>query len=74
MVKVAIAEAPARLLQLVKEAVEGEEVVITLEDGSAVELVHRSARPKRRVGSGKGLFVINEGFYEPLDDFKDYER
>ena len=28
--------------------------------------------PKAKFGSGKGMFKINPGFDEPLEDFKDY--
>jgi len=28
-------------------------------------------RPKRKFGSGKGMFKMKPGFDEPLEDFKD---
>ena len=28
--------------------------------------------PSPKFGSGKGLFKMNKGFNEPLDDFKEY--
>ena len=28
--------------------------------------------PKAKFGSGKGMFIMHEGFDDPLDDFKEY--
>jgi antitoxin (DNA-binding transcriptional repressor) of toxin-antitoxin stability system len=69
-----VEEAQARLPELIREATEGEEVVIAREDGTAVRLVpvERDARP--RFASARGLFTMADDFDAPLDDFASYER
>jgi prevent-host-death family protein len=74
MYTVHVDEAQARLSELIREAADGEEVVIAREDGTAVRLVPiaQSARP--RFGSARGLFTMADDFDAPLGDFAPYER
>jgi prevent-host-death family protein len=74
MYTVNVDEAQARLSDLIREAADGEEVVIAREDGTAVRLVpiEQSARP--RFGSARGLFTMADDFDAPLGDFAPYER
>jgi prevent-host-death family protein len=74
MYTVHVDEAQARLSELIREAADGEEVVIAREDGTAVRLVpiEQSARP--RFGSARGLFTMADDFDAPLGDFAPYER
>jgi prevent-host-death family protein len=69
-----VAEAQVRLSELIHEANEGEEVVITDEDGTAVRLVPVQAHGVPRFGSARGLFTMSDDFDAPLDDFAPYER
>ena len=69
-----VEEAQARLPELIREATEGQEVVIAHADGTAVRLVpvRQTARP--RFGSARGLFTMADDFDAPLDDFAPYEQ
>lgn len=69
-----VAEARMRLSELIHAAIEGEDVVITDGDGSAVRLVAVEAPGVPRFGSGRGLFTMADNFDTPLDDFAPYER
>lgn len=68
-------EARTRLADLIAEAAEGHEVVISRADGAAVRLVpvpSEAARP--RFGSARGLFTMTDDFDAPLEDFAPYEQ
>lgn len=71
MQKISLTEAESCLSELVNEATNGEEIIITHTDGSAVKLValsHDQTTPK--YGSAKGLIQVSDDFDEPLDDFQ----
>jgi len=73
MHKVNIHEAKTHLSRLIKEVQEGEEVIIAKGNKPIARLVLvPEARPKRRLGSSKGLITISSDFNQPLEDFKDY--
>ncbi len=73
MHKISLKEAETCLAKLVKEATNGEEVIITQTDGSAVKLVAApSKQPGPKFGSAKGLVKMSDDFDEPLEDFEDY--
>lgn len=81
MQQITLTEASGCLPNLVDAVLNGEEVVITKDDQSAVRLVvmplHSQAltkREKRRqlFGSAKGLITMSDDFDQPLEDFKDY--
>ena len=73
MHKISLTEAEACLAELVKEATNGEEVIITQTDGSVVKLVAVSHKqPVPKFGSAKGLVKMSDDFDEPLEDFEEY--
>ena len=70
---IAVEEAGSQFIALVKEAIAGEEVIITQDNKPVIQLVYlMDATPIPKFGSAKGLIVIADDFEEPLDDFKDY--
>ena len=75
MIKVMLKEAEGHLERLIEEVAEGEDVIISLPDGSNFQIVPLTGpmAPRPRFGSAKGLIEIGEDFDEPLEDFKDYE-
>ena len=73
MHKVDLSEAGPRLAELVAEANDGEEVIITSDNGPAVKLVPIPLdAPRPRFGSARGRIKIADNFDAPLDDFADY--
>jgi prevent-host-death family protein len=73
MEKVNIYEAKTRLSELVREALAGEEVIISKNGIPAVRLVPvRKENTKRELGFYAGKIVIADDFDAPLEDFKDY--
>ena len=69
-----IAEAKARLSELLQKAMLGEEVVIARDNLPLVRLVPvEPIRAKRLPGSAKGkIIAIAPDFDDPLTDFQDY--
>lgn len=64
-------EAESHLAELVAEAADGEEVVITRSDGASFKIVPVvGTLPK--FGSARGLVEMSEDFDEPLEDFEAY--
>ena len=71
MQKISLTEAESCLSELVNEATNGEEIIITHTDGSAVKLValsHDQTTPK--YGSAKGLVEMSDDFDKHLDYFQ----
>ena len=67
-------EAQNKLPELVNAAVQGDEIIILLNDkNQAVQLIP-VARPKRKAkfGSAKGLIHMADDFDAPLEDFREY--
>jgi prevent-host-death family protein len=68
-----VAEAKARLSQLVRKALDGEDVVIAKDNKPLVKLVPvKRTAGRRRPGSAKGQVTMSKDFGEPLEDFKEY--
>jgi prevent-host-death family protein len=67
-------EAQTRLSELIREAAQGEDIVIAREDGTAVRLVPVEPQARPRFGSARGLFTMADDFDAPLEDFAPYER
>jgi len=66
-------DAEPRLAELIDQAAEGDEVVITTGDGAAFKIVpFRLEEPKPKFGSARGLIEMAEDFDAPLDDFEPY--
>ena len=70
---VALKDAETRLAELIGLVANGEEVVITKDDGSVFKIIpfpHNGPYPK--FASAKGLVEMSDDFDEPLEDFKEY--
>jgi prevent-host-death family protein len=66
-VKVNIHEAKTHLSRLLERVAIGEEVVIAKAGKPVAKLVPiKSSRPRRKLGSAKGEFVVPDDFNEPL--------
>lgn len=65
-----VAEAKARLPELIERAANGEEVILARAGKPRAKLVGlgRAAASKRVPGKGKGRFRIKKGFDDPLPD------
>jgi antitoxin (DNA-binding transcriptional repressor) of toxin-antitoxin stability system len=73
MSRVDLDQAKDRLEELVEEAANGGDVVITRGDGATFKLVPALAdEPRPRYGSAKGQIKMSEDFDAPLDDFAGY--
>ncbi|HYH45488.1 MAG TPA: prevent-host-death protein [Thermoanaerobaculia bacterium] len=73
MIRVDLQEARTRLDDLVDEATQGEEVVITRKDGASWKIVPMPAEPPApRFGSAQGMVRMADDFDAPLHDFEDY--
>jgi antitoxin (DNA-binding transcriptional repressor) of toxin-antitoxin stability system len=75
MHKVDVEQARECLQDLIEEAMEGGEVLITRDRQPLVRLVPTAApreRKERPFGSAKGLIHIADDFDAPLEDFRDY--
>ena len=71
--RVNVAEAKARLSELIDAALRGEEVVIARRNVPVVRLsLVESARVKPRFGKLKGRVRLTADFDAPLDDFAPY--
>lgn len=71
MHRVDLVEAEGHLAELIAEAADGEDVVITRSDGASFKIVPVVGyRPK--FGSARGLVEMSEDFDEPLEDFEAY--
>lgn len=68
-----VAEAKARLSQLVRKALDGEDVIIAKDNKPLVKLVpiRRDIR-RRQPGSAKGQVTMSRDFGEPLEDMREY--
>ncbi len=74
MQQVNIEQAKAKLTVLIKAALNGEEVVITDDEKSAVKLVPTAIeKPRPQFGSAKGKVRIADDFDAPLEDFAEYQ-
>lgn len=73
MKTVTMHEAKTNLSRLVREALEGEEIVIARGDEPLVRLVPLESRRRVRVfGSARGLVRWSDDFDEPLAGFDEY--
>lgn len=74
MHEVALPEAARTLPSLIKQALSGEEIVITDNEEPVAKLVSlrsvTAATP--RFGSARGFIHVSDDFDEPLESFKDY--
>jgi antitoxin (DNA-binding transcriptional repressor) of toxin-antitoxin stability system len=72
--QVNIHEAKTQLSKLIREALQGKEVIIARGNQPVVRLdVLPEVRSRRKIGNAKGLILsMSDDFDEPLNDFKDY--
>ena len=71
-----IAEAKAHFSQLVRQAMAGEEIVISKDNQPLLRLVPITSGPgKRQPGAGKSqFFYMAPDFDAPLEEFADYMK
>lgn len=67
-----VAQAKARLSELIQKAMLGEEVIIAKDHKPVLKLVPLEPRPRRRPGSAKGQLVVAPDFDETPEDFREY--
>jgi antitoxin (DNA-binding transcriptional repressor) of toxin-antitoxin stability system len=81
MQQITMAEASHCLPTLIDAALNGEEIVITKDDQSAVKLVvmlqtqpvlTKREKRQRLFGSARGLISVSDDFDAPLAEFQDY--
>jgi len=73
MHQVNIHEAKTHLSKLIREVMNGEEVVIAKGNKPVVKLTTiQGNNAERKLGSAKGKIFISKDFETPLDDFKEY--
>lgn len=73
MKTVSMHEAKTHLSRLVREVLQGDEIVIARGRQPVVKLVALAeAIPTRRFGTAKGLIEMRDDFDEPLEDFAGY--
>jgi antitoxin (DNA-binding transcriptional repressor) of toxin-antitoxin stability system len=74
MTEVTIKEAKTHLKQLIQQALEGEEIIISQGQQPLVKLVALPETPKqRRIGHAEGVIIyMAEDFDEPLPEFEEY--
>ena len=76
MHRVTIAEAAGQLAELVREAAEGQDVVLTDGDREVAKIVRATPPavplPKPVFGSARGLITIAPDFDDPIPGFEDY--
>ena len=75
MLKVNLADAKARLSDLVDAALRGEDVVIARRNQPLVRLVAvKESRVEPRAGLFRGRIEVRPDFDAPLDDFREYRE
>ena len=77
MTIISVEQASNSLIELIKKANDGEEVIITYGEEPVAKIIATSkkyltSKKKIKTGSAKGLIEIADDFDEPLDDFKEY--
>ena len=73
MIMIDVENAQKYLMDILNQATQGEEIIITRHDGSTFKLVPVHM-PVPIFGSAAGLIKMNDDFDEPLDEFEDYYR
>ena len=73
MQKVTLHEAADHLPELIKAAMQGDDVFIVKDEEEIVQLVPVTDSGRHpKFGSARGLITIAEDFDAPLDDFAEY--
>lgn len=77
MSKVEVKKAIAKIEELIKLALSGEEVILTENDQPIIKLVPMQPNLTQRpplFGSDEGIISMSEDFDEPLEDFDEYTK
>lgn len=69
-----VAEAKARLAELLRRVDAGEEIVIARDHKPVARLVSARLPGSRKPGSARGRVTMAPDFDAPLADFEEYER
>jgi prevent-host-death family protein len=73
MTTISLAEAQAKLPELIERVAGGEEIVITRDDAPIAQVVPvRKTKPQPQFGSCKGMLTILSDDEEHLEHFKEY--
>jgi len=73
MHQIELTEENQELVNLVKAAIRGEEIVIKKNEELLVKLIPENMKKiGRKAGSAKGMITISKDFDEPLEEFKEY--
>lgn len=73
MRQVNIHEAKTHFSKLIREVLNGDEIIIAKGNKPIAKLISiEQAKLKRKLGTAKGKFKMTSDFDLPLDDFKDY--
>lgn len=73
MHQIELEKAKSQLETIIQTALDGEEVVITLNDEPVLKLIPvLKPKPYRKAGSARGMISMAEDFDEPLEDFEEY--
>ena len=73
MLQVNVHEAKTNLSKLIQKVIDGEEVIIAKGNQPVVKMILvDNLKPKRQLGTAKGMIKISDDFDEPLEDFKEY--
>jgi len=72
--QVSLIEAAASLNDLVEAAIDGEEVILLVDNLPVAKIMPLEVRKRRpaKAGSAKGLVWMSEDFDEPLAEFREY--
>ena len=73
MLQVNVHQAKTNLSKLIQKVIDGEEVIIAKGNQPVVKMILvDNLKPKRQLGTAKGMIKISDDFDEPLEDFKEY--
>ncbi len=73
MIQVNIHEAKTHLSKLIKQVLEGKDIIIAKGNKPVAKLTMLdNLKPERKLGSAKGKIKISPDFNKPLEDFKEY--
>ncbi len=71
MQNIDINQAKQRLIELIEQAIGGDEVIIT-KSGQPIVKIVAITKHKRHFGSASGLIKMTDDFDEPLEGFQEY--
>ena len=71
MLQVNVHQAKTNLSKLIQKVVDGEEVIIAKGNQPVVKMILvDNLKPKRQLGTAKGMIKISDDFDEPLEDLR----